>query len=407
MREKGLKILVISSYYHPAYAYGGPVESIHKRTLAISGRNLEVFTYTTNAKGAEDLDVPLGQTVLVDGLPVTYFPRWWFGRAQKPANLFFSPEMGRQLRRLQTGDFDLILTHAAFCDPGRMAAAAARRTGTPYIYYTHGAFEPWAFNHKYWKKRVYWELVEKGILSGAAGIVVCNEAETDLLRSLGVRTPIRRIPWGVDIPSAASSPVRARLAALFPALADRPFLLFLSRLHPKKGLDLLIPAFGALAQEFPDWLLVLAGPDEGGYRVQLERMVADRGLEQRILFTGMITGEAKAMLLAHADCFVLPSYSEGFPVVVAEALGYGRPIVITTSCYVPEVAEGEAGLVVSPEVGALAAALREMMRRDSAFRDKCSQKALEVAKRHFTWEAVAKQTLDFYREAINSREKIQ
>jgi glycosyltransferase involved in cell wall biosynthesis len=375
------------------------VESIHKRTLAISGRNLEVCTYTTDANGAGDLNVPLRQTVMVDGLPVIYFPRWWFGRAIKPSNLFFSPEMGRQLRRLQPGDFDLILVHAAFCDPGRMTAATSRRTGIPYIYYTHGAFEPWAFKHKYWKKKVYWELVEKGVLSGAAGIVVCNEAETDLLRRLGLRTPIRRIPWGVDIPSAGSSPVRTKLAAWFPALADRPFWLFLSRLHPKKGLDLLILAFAALAQEFPDWLLVLAGPDEGGYRGQLERMVTDQGLEQRILFTGLVTGEAKAALLAHADCFVLPSYSEGFPVVVAEALGYGRPVVITTSCYVPEVAKGEAGLVVSSEMGALATALREMM-RDTAFRGNCSQKALEVAKRHFTWEAVAKQTLDYYREVI-------
>ena len=343
MGEKSLNILVISSYYHPAYVYGGPVPALRNLNKALARLGHKLTVYTTNADGEGNLDVPLGQTVMVDGLPVFYFPRWWFGRAKKPPNLFFSPEMGRQLRRLQPGDFDLILIHAAFCDPGRMAAAASRRTGIPYIYYTHGGFEPWAFKHKYWKKRIYWELVEKGVLSGAAGIVVCNEAETDLLRGLGVRTPIRRIPWGVDIPSAGSLPARARLAAWFPALADRPFLLFLSRLHPKKGLDLLIPAFAALAREFPDWLLVLAGPDEGGYRAQLERMVADRGLEQRILFTGMVTGEAKAALLAHADCFVLPSYSEGFPVVVAEALGYGRPVVITTSCYVPRWQKGKQG----------------------------------------------------------------
>jgi len=113
----------------------------------------------------------------------------------------------------------------------------------------------------------------------------------------------------------------------------------------------------------------------------------------------MVTGEAKAALLAHADLFVLPSYSEGFPVVVAEALGYGRPVVITTTCYVPEVAEGGAGFVTPPEAGPLATALREMM-RDPVFRGQCSQKALQVAQKHFTWEAVAQQSLDFYREAI-------
>ncbi len=382
------------------------MESIHKRSLALSRLGHRLTTYTTDANGPGDLAVSCGQPVMVDGLPVTYFPRWWFGRVQKPRHLFFSPALGWQLRRLQPGDFDLILLHALFCDPGRMGAAASRRTGTPYIHYTHGAFEPWAFKHKYLKKRIYWELLEKRILASAAGIVVCNDAETEMLRRLGVRRPIRRIPWGVDIPPTENRSGREGLAALFPALENRPFLLFLSRLHPKKGLDLLIPAFATLAGEFPDWLLVLAGPDEGGYRAHLEQLTRDLGLGQRVTFTGMVTGEAKAALLAHADLFVLPSYSEGFPMVVAEALGYGLPMIITTTCYVPEVGAEGAGLVAPPEPAALLQAMRAML-GDANLRRQCARQALKVAEKHFTWEVVAKQTISFYREAINSRGKNQ
>lgn len=394
-----LRLLVVSSYYYPAMVYGGPINSIHHRNKALSHYEHHVVTYTTNANGVSDLEVPTGGPLLVDGLPVTYFPRWWFGRARKPANLFFSPALGAALQALKPGDFDLMLLHASFCDPGRLAAKAARRTGIPYIYYTHGGFEPWAFNHKHWKKKIYLDLIENRILYGAAGIVVCNDAEAVQLHHLGVKTPSGRIPWGVDLPDPGNLPTRQRLEEFFPHLRDRPFCLFLSRLHAKKGLDILIPALQRSAQEFPDWLLVLAGPDEGGYRIQLEKMVRDLGLKNRVIFPGMVTGEVKAALLAHADLFVLPSYSEGFPVAVAEALGYGRPVVITTSSYIPEVAEAGAGLVVPPETQALTTALGKMM-RDEALRNKCALNAIKLVKGHFTWDAVANQTLDFYRDVI-------
>lgn len=403
--EKILNILVISSYYHPAAIYGGPVPVMRNLNRALIRIGHRVTTYTTDANGSGDLQVPRGQPLMVDGLPVRYFPRWWFGRGKKPSNIFFSPEMGKRLREIKPGDYDLILIHSSFCDPGRMAAKVAKRIGIPYIYYTHGGFEPWALKQKFWKKRLYYYLVEKRILQGAAGVVVCNAAEAKQLQSLGINTLTRRIPWGVDLPDLGHLPFRERLRELFPTLSNRPFILFLSRLHPKKGLDLLIPAFGTLAREFPDWRLVLAGPDEAGYQTHLERLISNLGLEQRILFTGLVSGEDKAALLRQAEFLVLPSYSEGFPVVVAEALGYGRPVVITTTCYVPEVAEKEAGIVVPPEINSLTNALREMM-RDEGLRLSCSQNALSLAQGHFTWEAVAERTMAFFQEVIERKNKV-
>lgn len=392
-----MKILVVSSYYQPAAVYGGPVQSIHLRNMALTAQGHTVHTYTTDANGTGDLEVPTGRPVWVDGLPVTYFPRWWFGRQRKPFSLFFSPAMGKALRQLQPGDYDLMLLHATFGDPGRLAARAARRTGIPYICYPHGTFEAWALNHKKWKKRLYLAFIEEGILKRAAGLVVCNDGETQELRRLGIQTRVRRIPWGVDFPLMEEQPGCSRLGELWPILDGRSFILFLSRLHPKKGLDLLIPAFAALAKDFPHWLLVLAGPDEGRYRQTLENMARELAISDRVLFPGLVTGEAKAALLAHADLFALPSYSEGFPVVVGEALGYGRPVIITTSCYIPEVAAQGAGLVIPPEKEALTRALREML-SDAAMRQSCSLNARRLAETTFTWEAVARQSLEFYRE---------
>lgn len=400
--NKSVQILVVSAYYRPAYVYGGPVESIHKRTLAISGPNLEVRTYTTDANGTEDLNEPLEQPVLVDGIPVTYFPRWWFGRAQKPRNLFFSPAMGRQLRRLHPGDFDLILIHATFCDPGRMAAAAAKRTGTPYICYTHGTFEPWKLGYKKYKKKIYMALIEGKLLQNAAGIVVCNEAEKEFLREYGINAPIKRIPWGGKLINPDEMPQRHILDELFPELKGKRFLLFLSRLHLIKGLDLLIASFGDLAQIFTDWQLVIAGPDEGDYKSNLLELVKNYGISHRVIFTGMVTGLKKTALLSHADVYTLPSYSEGFSISVVEALSYGRPVVISNTCYVPEVSTGGAGLEVPPEKQSLTEALRVMMREDS-LRQKCSQNAYELSRKYFTWDSVAHETLTFFHECLNRR----
>ncbi|MGQ9921843.1 MAG: glycosyltransferase [Desulfobacca sp.] len=389
----------MSSYYHPAAIYGGPVPAIRQLNQVINRLGHQVTVFTTDANGRGDLEMPKGQPVLVDGLPVTYFPRWWFGQAEKPFSLFFSPALGKALRQLRPGDYDLMLVHATWGDPGRLAARAARRLGLPYFCYTHGTFEPWRMAYKKRKKQIYLALVEGNILRRAAGIVVCNEAEASYLRKLGIRTPSRRIPWGVDIKDPAEIPPYSSLTTIFPVLANRPFILFLARLHPMKGLDILIPAFADVAKDFPDWLLVVAGPDEGGYRSQVENMVAANGIIHRVLFTGLVTGDVKSALLGHTNLYVLPSYSEGFSVSVTEALSYGRPLVITDTCYVPEVAQYEAGRVVPGARPALAEALREMM-SDNDLRRQCGSNAIRLAQTEFTWEAVAQKSLDFYREVL-------
>jgi glycosyltransferase involved in cell wall biosynthesis len=398
--QNSLNILVVCAYYHPAIVYGGPVAALYGFTKNLIKSGHAVTIFTTDADGTGNLEVPTGCEVMVDGVPVYYFKRWWFGRTAKPFTLFFSPDMGKQLARLKPGDYDMVVVQASFLDPGRMAAKAAKRANIPYFCYTQGSLAPWAINHKWLKKRIYLGLIEEKILQQSAGIVVCNDTELEYLKRIGITAPAKRIPWGIDSPESLVKPDRRALAEMFPSLAGgNRYVLFLSRLHPVKGLELLVPAFARVAPHYPDWRLVIAGPDEGGYQKVLESMIEQLGAGDRIIVTGMVKESGKAALLANAEVFTLPSFSEGFSMSVAEALGYERPVVITKTCYVPEVQEWNCGLTVQSDIEALAEALSQMM-RDKDFRRACSQNAHRLAVEHFTWEAVMRVSLEFFTEGM-------
>ncbi len=403
-RANKLKILMVSAYYMPALVYGGPGPALHRLNRELIRQGHEVTVYTTDANGTGNLEVPLGEEVAVAGVGVWYFRRWWFGRTRKPLTTFLSRELARKLDQLRPGEYDLIYSAGSFADPGRLAAAAAQRSGTPYVYHTGGAFTPWALGHKYWKKRLYLSLVEKRILMAAGGILSRNPAEVEQLRRLGYPSLIRRIPLGVDLKEGETRLSRGDLEGLYPSLRGRPFVLFLGRLHPVKGLDLLIPAFAELARQFPAWMLVLAGPDERGYLATVKELIQSHRLADRVLLTGMVGGDLKEALLGQAEFLVLPSYSEALSMVAAEALGYGKPLVITDTCCRPEVAEEGVGLVVAPEREALTGALRQMLANDE-LRRTCAAKVPEMVRRHYSWETITRTSVDFFHEVIDAAEK--
>lgn len=393
-----MRILTIAAYYYPATIYGGPVQCIQSHNKAVAQLGHLVMTYTTNANGGDDLNIPICQPLQVDGLPVTYFPRWWFGREKKPFSLFYSPDMRRALQRLQPGDFDLILIHAAWGDPARLAAYAAQKNNIPYIYYTHGAFTPIALKYKSWKKQIYYQLIEKAVLQGANGIIVNNKLEKIKLKDLGIRSTIKSIAWGINLTSDTIHVIK-HPKDLPPQIQTRPYILFIGRLHPIKGLDLLIDSFSKISAAFPEWMLVLAGPDENGYKKSLENIIKKNQLENRVFFTGLVKGEQKNVLFSHADLCVLPSYSESFGMSALEAMAYGKPIVITSTVGLSEYGVDAAGRIVPLDPQALAEALREML-RDEELRRHCGANALRLAQTEFTWEAVAQKSLDFYREVM-------
>jgi glycosyltransferase involved in cell wall biosynthesis len=244
------------------------------------------------------------------------------------------------------GSFDAMVVHGLWQYHGASAMRASARSGVPYFVFPHGMLDPWfkrAYPIKHLKKQIYWVLTERRVLQGAKSVLFTSRNEMRLAERTFLpqaRYHDRVLPLGVEKSSAENSQLREAFFQRFPQMRDRRFLLFLGRLHPKKGCDLLIKAMSRLR---PPLDLVFAGPDaDKEYTTKLARSAS--GLPIR--FTGMLHGEVKAGALAAAEALILPSHQENFGLVVAEALSLGTPVLLSNQVNVAEeVAASGAGFV--------------------------------------------------------------
>jgi glycosyltransferase involved in cell wall biosynthesis len=275
-----------------------------------------------------------------------------------------------------------------------VSARTARSLRTPYIISAHGMLEPWALAHKGFKKRIYSALIERRNLNGAACLHALTTAEAEDYRRFGIRKPIAIIPNGTDIPRSVDG---ALFANQFPAVRGKRVVLFLGRLHFKKGLDILVDAWSYLAAHFPDTVLVLAGPDEENSRAKIEALIQDRGIDNRVVFTGMLERDMKWSALATAHCFVLPSHSEGFSIAILEAMGMGLPVIISEQCHLPEVRQAAAGWEIQPNCASLRAALEELLQQPASTSAEIGNRGRRLVHARFDWPAVASQMAELYR----------
>ena len=271
----------------------------------------------------------------------------------------------------------------------RVAAKAARALDKPHVVSPHGMLEPWAMANSALKKRVMWRAFQGRALHEARCLHALCEAELTAMRDLGLTNPIAVVPNGVNLSDFADLPAPAAFDDAFPSARDRRVLLFMARLHPKKGLVPLLQAWKSVAPAFADWLLVIAGPDEGGHRAQLEQIVADAGLENAVLFTGMLDGALKRAALARAQTFVLPSHSEGFSIAILEAMAARLPVLLTPGCHFPDAVDAGAALEAQPQVEALGEALRQLLAQSEDERAQMGARGYELVARKYTWERVA------------------
>ena len=281
-------------------------------------------------------------------------------------------------------DADLAHIHGLWLPLHHAAVRAARQRGIPYVVSPRGMLEPWALAHRRWKKRLAWQLYQKSDLRGAALLHATSEVEAASIRRLGLRAPIALIPNGVDVPSP------------LPARARGPVrrALFLSRLHPVKGLPLLIEAWSRVR---PDaWELVLAGPDEGGYRAAIEALVRQAGLPDVVTFAGPVADADKWALYRTADLVVLPTHSENFGLVVAEALGAGVPVLTTKGAPWRELETHACGWWTDVSADAIAAALAEATQTPRADLDAMGERGRALVLDRYGWEDAALQVKSAY-----------
>jgi glycosyltransferase involved in cell wall biosynthesis len=300
------------------------------------------------------------------------------------------------IRELVRGS-DIVHLHGVWDPILFRTAEIARELGVPFVVRPAGMLDPWSLRQRGLKKRLAMALGYRRMLGGAAFIQALNVDERDMVRALRLKCPIEVVPNGTFAEWIDSAPERGGFRERHPAIGDRPFVIFLSRLHHKKGLDHLAAAFRIVAERVPEAMLVVAGPDEGAQGAFV-RQVRGMNLADRVVMTGPLYAREKFEALVDATCFCLPSRQEGFSVAVIEALSLGTPVVISPACHFPEVDEAGAGATVELKAEAIAGALVRVL-GDPGLRQRQSVAAVTLIRERYTWPRIVQACLAAYERA--------
>ncbi|QNI35780.1 glycosyltransferase [Edaphobacter albus] len=352
---------------------GGPVEALLQLGLVHQKLGHTIEVASADAPGS----------VHLDEMP---FPVHALGPGK--TSYVYCPRMAGWLEQ-HGPHFDAVIAHGLWQYPTNAVQAALSRK-VPYFVYTHGMLDPW-FNEqfllKHIKKTFFWSAKLRKVLDEATGIIFTTEEEME--RSIRSFFPFR---WkGMVAPLGIAPPPAERFIpstqSRFPELKGRRFLLFFGRIHPKKGCELLIQAFSRVAQDHPDIDLVMAGPGESSYIESMRNTIATAGLQDRVIWTGMITGDVKWELIRSADAFVLPSHQENFGIAVVESLAVHTPVLLSNKVQIwREVIRSGAGLVETDDLQGTELLLRRWLHLDDAERKRFRSRAGECFQSRFTAE---------------------
>ncbi|MDZ8117742.1 glycosyltransferase [Pontiella agarivorans] len=281
-----------------------------------------------------------------------------------------------QLRRmLKASGADLIHLHGIWMDNQWAAMQYQRKNDVPVVVSPRGMLDPWAVQNSAWKKTLVEALFAKKALQEATCIHALCRSEVDSIRAYGLTNPVALIPNGVELPEPGR----------LPPIADRKTILFLGRIHPKKGIAELLEAWSRFRG---DWKLLVAGWDDGGHNEGLQAKAATLGLKN-IEFIGPKYGEEKDELLRSVDAFILPSFSEGLPMSVLEAWSYGLPAVITDFCNLPEGFESDAAVRIEPRADSIVRGLETMATMSDEERAAMGSAGRSLVEEKFTWSKIA------------------
>jgi glycosyltransferase involved in cell wall biosynthesis len=289
---------------------------------------------------------------------------------------FFIKELHEQKK------FALIHLHGIWPPLLVVGALFARIKGIPLVISPHGCLEPWALDYKKKKKLLALKTYQGYVLRSASMFVATADQELKSIRNLGYRQPVAVIPNGVDVSLPAKTEV----------LAELKTILFLSRLHPKKGLLDLVEAWVLVRQ--PGWRIVIAGADEGGYREVVEALINKKGLKPDFEFTGFVDGERKQSCFDTATLFILPTYSENFGIAIAEALANELPVITTTGAPWHDLVEHQCGWWIAPGVLGVAEALKSAMACSPEELRAMGRRGRELVINKYSWSQIGSKGLE-------------
>ncbi|BBL67624.1 glycosyltransferase [Methanoculleus chikugoensis] len=392
-----MKILQVTPFFKPLWESGGVARVAYdiSRTLHANGHDITV--YTTN-RSIYPNDLPTNRVTSVDGMNVYYFEnlRKYAPGVTPPVMPYRMPAVARQ----EIPGFDLVHIHDHRTMLTIIASHYARKYGIPYVLQAHGALPQDTGSKR--MKRLFDRFWSDTVILGAAGVIALNETEAERYRELGVADEkIAIFPNGIDLAEYPSLPARGRFRAAWGIDDATKVVLYLGRLDPTKGIDLLIRSFAVVAREFDDAVLMLVGGDMG-HNDEFRQRVGSLGLDDRVVFTGFVSKEEKMAAYTDADVFVTPSFT-GFPVTFLEACLCGTPIVTTGKGDLLGWIDNTVGFNTGYTPEALAGAIGRLL-TDEALRERFGEQAKELVRTRYNWETIVRDIETFYAKVAGSAE---
>ncbi len=333
-----LRLTYLAPFYDPATQFGGPIVILRELCQSMAERG-HVVRVVANDVGIDE-NFPRDQWLERDGYYI------WYGRGGLLSKYapYYTPHLRRPLNEA-LADSDLLHMPLGLTLVNALGRRLARQHGVPYVYSPQGVLCPHRLLDRRWSKWLFLHLFERRVVRDAAALQALTRKEYEDLRGQGGRPEqIHTIPNGIDMGDPGDWPSGEAFRHDWDIPADVPLVLFLSRVAPVKGLDLLVEAFAQAKREHPTLMLAVVGPDHGAVE-PARRQAATLGITEALRFTGKLDGQARLSAFRAADIFALTSYSEGLPMAVLEACAMGVPALLTEGCQVPEV--GEAAPVAS------------------------------------------------------------
>lgn len=390
-----MKILQVTPFFKPLWESGGVARVAYDISRHLHKNGHEITVYTTNWSLYPN-DLPTNRVVPVDGMNVYYFEN--LRRYARGAALPVMPYRMPAVAKRELAGFDLVHIHDHRTMLTVIASHYARKYGVPYVLQAHGALPQDTGATR--MKRLFDRFWSDKVILGAAGVIALNETEAERYRELGVADEkIAIVPNGIDLAEYPSLPDRGRFRAAWGIDDAAKVVLYLGRLDPTKGIDLLIRSFAVVAREFDDAVLVLVGGDMG-HNEEFRQRVGSLGLDDRVIFTGFVSKEEKVAAYTDADVFVTPSFT-GFPVTFLEACLCGAPIVTTGKGDLLGWIDNVVGFNTEYTPEALADAIGRLL-ADDALRARFSEQARELVRTRYNWKAIVSDIETFYSKVAGS-----
>ena len=363
-----MKVFLAGTSFHSSY--GGPAVSVSRLALALAEAGVCVGLWAPDESATTSLLVEVHPRLCALGGGIT-----------QALELFGMPDL--------IHDNGLWLVH------NEHLSRVAKKHHIPRVVSIRGMLQPWALNHKKWKKRAAWYLYQKASLMQADIHVTTSEAEAATVGAFGLGVPIHFVPNGIDLPGKVLN-ISNNEGVDIPGRKN--IALFLGRIHPVKGLSMLIEAWHRVRPT--GWILQIAGPDEAGHKAELELLIKKFELNKFISFIGPVSKDDKASIYSSANVFILPTHTENFGMVVGEALAHRLPVLTTKGAPWSAIVDYDCGWWVDVSVDAIADGLRQVVELEQVTLQRMGSMGHEFIKNKFSWDTVAEQLISIYNEKI-------